>query len=242
MEKNLYIKMAKAQNTHWWFAGRRLILEKVIRKIELPVNAKILEIGAGTGSNLKMLSNFGDVTAVESDDYARSLCVKSNCKTIFGKLPNDINIGTKYDLVCLFDVLEHVNDDQLSVDNIKKLITDDGSLLITCPAYQFLYGRYDMKLGHYRRYTSHQLQDILIQSGYIIEKSGYFNTILFPLIVLFKIFEIIGFNGRNIGFDVPNKYINYTLRKILSFESKIISKKLFPFGTSVLIQAKIRHA
>ena len=155
MEKNAYILMSETEDNHWWFYGRRTVIEILLESLKLSSNAQILELGAGTGGNLKLLQSFGEVSAMELDDQARELASrKSGLSIMPGKLPNDISFeSNRFDVVCLFDVLEHVREDFETLEAIKSLLKPNGRVLITVPAYQWLWSQHDKSLHHFRRYT-----------------------------------------------------------------------------------------
>ena len=242
MDRFVYDQMAAAQSKHWWFVGRRKIFKRVIENIPLPASASILEIGAGTGANLEMLSKFGDVVACENDDESRGYCASNGWNTIAGRLPSGISeIEGKYDLICLFDVLEHVESDGESIRELKGLLKLNGILLIACPAYQWLYGDYDRILGHYRRYNSSTLSNLLAREGYVISRIGYFNTILFPLSIFGRLVELLGVNVRSKSIKTPISLINKVLEILFSLEALIVGRVLFPFGTTVLVQAEVKR-
>src|SRR6185503_1066313 len=104
--------MAETESNHWWFTGRRTILESTIGKLGLPEDARILEVGCGTGGNLEMLARFGRLSAMEMDAGAREI---ANAKTggRFDVQPGRCPAGIPFEpqtfaLICLFDVLEHI--------------------------------------------------------------------------------------------------------------------------------------
>ena len=97
MEPDAYLEMASSEESHWWFRGRRAISSHVIGALGLPSEAKILEIGAGTGGNLKMLAEFGNVQAGELDDFARAHATqKTNVPIVRAELPGDLPFAPDY--------------------------------------------------------------------------------------------------------------------------------------------------
>lgn len=180
-----------------------------------------------------MLQKFGEVSAMEMEEFAVNHALKITKNVKKGHLPNNITYDEKFDLICLFDVLEHVDDDQTSINNIKKLLKTDGILLITVPAYQWLYGSHDKLLHHKRRYQLNQLEDILIEFKTL--KKSYFNTFLFPLVTLSRIIDKMIVNKKaSLGYDIPNKVINTIFYNIFKSEKKFLSKINFTFGSSIL--------
>ena len=118
-----------------------------------------------------------------------------------------------------------------------RILRDDGYVLLTVPAFQFLYSKHDKEHGHFRRYNKQQLEEAMIRNGYIIEKSSYFNSILFPALgfarLIEKFFKISLDNG-----EPPQKSINKLLYKIFSSERKLLKKYNFKYGLSLVVIAK----
>lgn len=205
---------------------------------KLPLdNPEILEIGCGTGGNIKMLNEYGITYAMEMDEFAASYANKKYSNVKKGHLPNDIPFNKKFDLICMFDVLEHIEEDKLSIQNLKNYLKEDGILLITVPAYQWLYGSHDKFLHHKRRYTLSQLK-LLLNEFNIVEKS-YFNTILFPLVILSRLIDkVTSHKNNSLGYSIPNKVINTIFYNIFKSEKNLIQKISLPFGSSILIAVK----
>lgn len=236
MDRSIFDQMAVVQTNHWWFVSRRRILRSIIAQLPIAANARILELGAGTGSNLEMLSEFGTVVACETDHQSRDLCVERGWKVIDGYLPDGIShLEGKFDLICLFDVLEHIEHDAESIASLADKLHPDGRLLITCPAYGWLFGKYDVALGHFRRYSVRSLSHLLVQCGLRVERKGYFNTVLFPLIVAGRAAEFLGSNTRRDALALPPRIINWTLSRLFSLEALITGRFLFPFGSTVIV-------
>ncbi|MHB1667819.1 class I SAM-dependent methyltransferase [Thiomonas sp.] len=238
MSPEAYLSMADTEAQHWWFTGRRKILEFVIRKLDLPKNANILEIGCGTGGNLEMLAHFGVVSALEMDATALKIATeksKGRYDIKQGVCPDLSQLSLqKFDLICLFDVLEHIDQDIETIAEAKKLLADGGRILITVPAYAWLWSMHDEFLHHKRRYTAAKLRKVADSTTLRVSLLTYFNALLFPLIAVVRLKEKLLHNNEPGGTGMPPKPINFILRIIFGFERHFIGKIPIPFGVSLL--------
>ena len=231
--------MANVEKRHWWFVARRRILWSLISALELRPDADILEIGCGTGGNLEMLSSFGVVRAMEMDDKARRIADKKGKLTspvASGSCPHNVPFKThRFDLVCMFDVLEHVEEDTDTLSVAKDRLRAGGRLLITVPAYNWMWSTHDEFLHHKRRYAAKELRQKLVDRGLTVERISYFNTFLFPLAVVSRFTA----SSRRPGAEVPKKPLNHVLCAIFSFERSILKRGDLPFGLSLFAMARM---
>lgn len=238
MNPAAYLVMAETEAKHWWFSGRRSILSTIIANLDLPQNSKILEIGCGTGGNLDMLAEFGAVSALEMDASARSIASKKTNNRYDirdGYCPDKIPFDEqRFDLICMFDVLEHIEHDMETLIAIKRLLTENGRILITVPAYQWLYGAHDAFHQHKRRYVATQLRRKIVAAGLLPVKISYFNTILFPLVTIVRLKEKLFGNPSAAGTSVPPAPINKFFLTLFNYERFLLEHFSLPFGVSLL--------
>lgn len=237
MKPEIYREMAALQERHWWFAARRLILAAVIRRLQLPEQAEILEIGCGTGGNLGMLSAFGRVSAMEYDDYARAVATDvSGIAVAAGALPEPVPFTDgQFDLICLLDVLEHIQDDGAALARVRRLLKPGGYLLVTVPAYSWLWSAHDAAHHHQRRYTASMVRRKAGEAGLAVRRLGYCNTLLFPLIAVARLLrKLTGSTAQDSDAAMPSPWLNRLLTQIFAAERHLLPHGFFPFGTSVL--------
>lgn len=242
MDPRAYLEIAQAENRHWWFLARRKIIEGIIRDLNLPPNAGILELGAGTGGNLNMLAQFGNVCAAEMDDFAREAAVQQTDGRFlieYGRCPDAIPFrDARFDLICMFDVLEHVSEDVETLAELRTRLAPGGRLLLTVPAYQWMWSSHDEFLHHMRRYTNTELTAKLQKTGFRITKSTYFNSFLFPLAVIVRLKDrITKKHATNVN-ELPSPMVNDALRRVFEAEAQLVRSTRFPFGLSLLAIAE----
>jgi len=224
MSPEAYLDMAGTEDHHWWFQGRRSILGDVIRRLSLPANAAILEIGSGTGGNLDMLAAHGRVHAVEMDTEA---CAIARRKT-------GGRFDIRFDLVCLFDCLEHIGPDVASLQCVRDRLAPGGAVLVSVPANAWMWSQHDVMLHHHRRYSRQTLRKTVESAGLAIERVTYFNTALFPLAVVARMKDRLLHAKMASGTNLPASWLNTSLYRIFSAERWVLPYVDLPFGVSLL--------
>ncbi len=239
MSPDAYLEMAKTEERHWWFAGRRAVLASLIAKLKLPPGARILEIGSGTGGNLVMLSSFGQVSALEMDASARSIALEKTRGRFdirAGFCPTGIPFADEqFDLICLFDVLEHIEEDVATLVAVKGLLAPRGCAVVTVPAHRWLWSVHDEFLHHKRRYSKDELRRKVSAAGLEPTKLSYFNTFLFPLAAAARLKDrMLGASSAG-GTRVPIAPLNRLLGWLFGAERFLLGRVDFPFGVSLLV-------
>ena len=239
MERVVYDRMAELDEVHWWYTARRRILSSLIERIvRPPANARILEVGCGTGHNLKMLEHFGTVDGIEIDKAARTVAEKRLGRPISSaRLPELKGIKrSHYDLVAALDVVEHIDDDRSTIDALASCLKPGGKLLVTVPAHQWMWSAHDELNHHKRRYSKRQLRALIEGSPLRLEKIGYFNSILFPLAVGARLAAKL--TGRGGSDDtLPPKPVNYLFERTFAAERRLVGAVPLPPGLSLFAVA-----
>ena len=236
MERKVYEQMAKLDGQHWWFTARRRILDGVIERIvRPPKDARILELGAGTGHNLAMLSRFGRVEASELDPIARQLASERLGRPVVQAALPDLSMfpADSYDLVALLDVLEHVSDDKGSLHAIYQLLKPGGALILTVPINRWMWSAHDVAHHHHRRYRKKEIRKLAEDAGFSIDLISPFNSLLFPPIAAVRLVGKL--TGKDDSDDaLPSPLINRTLDSVFGLERGLIGRLPMPFGVSLV--------
>ena len=242
MEHKLFHQMSQLEEVHWWFVGRRAILDALIKRLALPNHATILEAGCGTGGNLAMLNHYGKVSGIEYDTIARELSVRRQIGTIVaGCLPNILPFREQqFDMVALFDVLEHLKEDIASLKALRSRLKSNGWLILTVPANPWMWSDHDVVHHHKRRYTLRHLCRVVKTAGYQITYVSYFNFLLFPLIAAIRISQKWqGKQEERSDLTLPSKFLNSVLTLIFSSEKYAVANRVsIPFGVSLILIAR----
>lgn len=243
MEAQAYIEMGAAQTAHWWFAARREILREQLRRLDMGPQPSILEIGSGTGANLDLLSEFGTVTGFEMSPDALQMSVQcesvrsGRSQVVRGRCPQEMHkLEGLYDAVCLFDVLEHLDDDIEGLKSITNVLRPGGRVLMTVPAYPWLWSTHDQQLHHRRRYTARTLTSACASAGLDVTELSHFNTLLFPLALVQRVLSKTT-GSSPAGTRTPHPGLNNVLRAIFASEKWLLGKVALPFGLSLFAVA-----
>ncbi|MBK9164469.1 MAG: class I SAM-dependent methyltransferase [Acidobacteria bacterium] len=253
MQQHTYAIMDRVEDSHWWFVGRRAILESFLRTIvanrlstlvtldaDKSVRAplRILDVGCGTGANLEMLSQFGSAEGVDVSDEALEFCRRKGLavqKGLAEKLPY---ADETFDITTALDVVEHLDDDIAGLKEMHRVTKTGGYSLIFVPAFMWLWGVQDDISHHRIRYTRKQIVERLEKAGYTVERATYANFTFFAPILggrtLMKLTGIKPESENNINVSA----LNGLFGKIFSAERHILKNLDFPFGVSIVIVAR----
>ncbi len=240
MDRIVHDRMAAHDSTHWWYRARRDVLHDYIaRYANLPKDARILEIGCGTGHNLPMLAEFGPVDAIEIDDASRAIASKRLGRPVgsapLPELPGVTRGG--YDMVAVLDVVEHIEDDVAALRAMGGLLKPGGKILIAVPAHQWMWSAHDVVNHHHRRYSKGSLAKAIENAGLRPRKMRWFNSLLFPLAAAARI------AGRLTGKDdsddsPPAKPLNAAFEAIFRLERHLLGRVPMTPGVSIVTLAE----
>ena len=231
MKKEVYKRHIENFDNHWWFQGRKHVIEKIIEKNFDKKKLKILDFGAGSGVNLSMLSRFGRVNIYEPHKKTQKFLKKKYSGKKFHILKKLDK--KKYDLILLADVLEHIKKDKNQIIKLSKSLKKEGKIFITVPAFNYLFTNKDIVLGHYRRYNILQIKEIF--KNFKIKKLCYFNFFLFlPISLSLILMKLLKTDFIDSVEKKPNIILNKILYLIFTLESKLVNIFNFPIGVSIL--------
>ena len=246
MEKHVYDQFAELETTHFWFHGRREIFFDLLARAGLSDrrDLNILEIGCGAGGMLEPLSRFGNVVGLDFSLDAMEYCKSRGFPRVATGSGTELPFADDtFDLVALFDVIEHIEDETKALQEVGRVLKPGGKVFISVPAYQFLYSNNDRAVHHLRRYTSKRLRKVIESSGLRIDKVTYFNTFLFPLIL--AALMVLKLKERLVGVDEDTTNLTHALSKpvnsafgmVMSSEKLLLRHIEFPFGHSLIAMA-----
>ena len=243
MQEHTYAIMHEAEDSHWWFVGRRLILEGFLAGIVARLKVedrqpKILDVGCGTGANLQMLAKFGEPEGVDVSDEALEFCKIKGLRAQKGLAEALPFTAGSFDLVTALDVVEHLDDDSAGLKEMFRVLKKDGRALLFVPAFMFLWGVQDDISNHRIRYTKAQIVERVKNAGFQIERATFANITFFAPILLGRtLMKLTGYRPASEN-NLTVSALNGFLGKFFGAERFWLKKADFPFGVSIVIVAK----
>ncbi|MBK9214747.1 MAG: class I SAM-dependent methyltransferase [Chloracidobacterium sp.] len=243
MQQHTYAIMDEVEGSHWWFVGRRAILESFLESIVSRLETsdsrlRVLDVGCGTGANIEMLSQYGDAEGVDVSDDALEICRRKGLKVEKGlaeRLP--YNDGA-FDVTTALDVIEHLDDDVAGLKEMHRVTRGGGYSLFFVPAFMWLWGVQDDISHHRIRYTRKQIVERIENAGYTVERATYANWTFFaPILggrVIMKLTGIKPASENNINVSA----LNGVFGKLFSAERFWLKKFNFPIGVSIVVVAR----
>jgi SAM-dependent methyltransferase len=229
------------EDDHWWYRGRRRVIEVALRGLGLPPGVAILDAGCGSGRNMVDLAAFGSVTGLELADAsvarARGRGVGEVVQGTLEDMPFE---NARFDLAVSFDVIEHLDDDRRALGELRRVVRPGGLLVVTVPAYQWLWSEHDVVNHHRRRYTRRTLEAAASAAGWETVSTTHFNGLLLPAAVGHRALLRVRHRGDH---DAPpvsdlertSPRLNRLLEQPLNLEARLIAAgRRIPCGLSLM--------
>lgn len=214
-----YAALAEMEPDHFWFAGRRALVESMLAPFGKD-DRPLLDVGCGTGSLVTTLSARGRRVVgldqrPEGIAAARARLAKAD-QTGTGFVRGDAErlpfANGVFGGAMALDLLEHV-DDARTLSELKRVVTPNGWVLVTVPAYQALWSQRDELAGHRRRYTRRGLIQLLEGAGLRVESVRGYQVSLLPLVAISRVFGRRTTRTRELE-DKPSKLVNRVFRRV----------------------------
>ncbi len=238
MDRDYELQTHQAEDRHWWYRGRRKVLDRVIGDLRLPARAEILDAGCGSGRNMIELARHGTVTGVELSETSVCLAREREAgEVIAGSVLEMPFEADRFDLAASLDVIEHLEDDLAALRELRRVVKPGGALLVTVPAYQWLWSGHDEVNHHHRRYTRRSLQRVAEEAGWRQARTTYFNSLLLPAAILLRVLDRFSRKTTESSLDlwVPPAPLNWLLERPLALEAGLIGRGgRIPAGLSLL--------
>lgn len=218
----------------WWYRYRGdLVIDFLTRFTTKPASGvlQILDAGAGQGGMCERLASFGEVSAYEPFVPAAELCKVKPYTSLSLSLESFKKGERRFDAIVLLDVLEHVADDAGMLKQLNQLCVAGGTLIVTVPAFSFLWSACDDRHGHLRRYQKKKLEELISQAGFSVAYSSYWNFLLFPVVFLLRSMD----QFREVA---PHYWRDRLFYFVTKLERKAFLYMRFPLGTGIIIVAR----
>jgi SAM-dependent methyltransferase len=207
-----------------------------VETLPLPKDARLLDLGCGTGLTLTALGRFGLPVGLDCFFEALEYCARRSARCLVMSAGESLPFRQgSFALATSLDSIEHTSDPVRVIREVHRTLAPSGWLLLTAPAHPSLYGAHDSALGHKVRYTRGTLSKVLTDAGFEIEMAGHFFGLVFPLAAAVKLYQKrFGSRTTTLSYHLPFP-LNELLTAICSFEAWLFPFLRLPFGTTLVV-------
>jgi len=242
MDHQEFERNYRIETKYWWNVGRFHIIETFTKRYIRPKEGhRMVDLGSGTGATTLWLQKFGPIKAVDESPLALSYCRRRGLKDLTRSDLERIKLPSgSFNAAFALDILEHIRDDRKALREIHRILKPGGKLLITAPAYQWLFSEHDEVCHHYRRYTLSGMTTKVEQAGFkVLRKSYCIMFLFFPLAALLHFRSLFKRDKKIMTSVVPlPSWLNLLLIGLLYLENLLLRFLDLPFGVSVILLAE----
>jgi SAM-dependent methyltransferase len=178
-----YRELYEMEDHHWWFRGRRAVIWSLLRRAGLPPSPRILDAGCGTGRNLVEFGRLGEAEGVDASADAVAFCLRRGLHGVLRAPLHELPYEDgRFGLIIATDVIEHLDDDRGALAELRRVASTGARLVVTVPAYQWLWSEHDVSMHHCRRYTLRRLQSRVAEVGWRPIVRSYFFSVVLPVV------------------------------------------------------------
>jgi SAM-dependent methyltransferase len=228
MEERELLALLEADDYHWWYRGRRLIIRAELDRLALPPGARVLDAGCGSGRTLEDLRAYGEVAGIELSELAAAHARERGLgEVLVGRVESLPWEEDRFDLVTCLDVLEHTADDRVALRELRRVTKPGGWLLLTVPAYPALWSTHDVVNHHYRRYTRRTLRRAAREAGWRVDRLTSFNSLLLPAAAAVRVsqrYRLRNDNDHVSELRVGPRWLNGVLERPLRLEAAMLRR------------------
>ena len=238
MRSDLYQDLYDKEQSYWWHRAKRDLVRQF-----LPSQKKIkfLDIGCGAGKLMEEMQIRGEVWGIDQSQAAVDFCHQRGLHNVhMGKFPQIKLLPRNFDVITCLDVLEHIQADGEAIKKIASLLKPGGRLIITVPAYQWLFSYWDQILHHVRRYEKAELVKKITAQGLTIKKCSFVYAFLLPVVIPFRLIRGQRFKNKKPQsdfIDLP-KFMHTCLSMFAGLERALLSLINLPCGLSIVCVAQ----
>ncbi len=240
MDRSAYSRFWELEQAHFWRVGRRRLLLEFIERHAPPVNGRrrrLLDVGGACSILSRELGRFGELVVVEPDEPTAAFAKHHlGLDVRVGRLPDQLPVEGPFDIITLFDVIEHIENDLEGVRAVRELLRPGGLLVVTVPALMMLWSDHDVANHHFRRYQKRELSAVIEQAGFSVDRLTYFTSLLFPLVALQRFAgRLRRSKGRpEYGVKTPPAPLNQALLGVMAIERNLLRHIDMPIGSSLV--------
>jgi len=241
MKDDLIKTENELDESYWWFVGRRAIVDFVLRRFAGRSRVAV-DAGCGSGRNMQLLAHYShSVIGFDRSPVALELAASHGLPIACADAEAIPLADSSVDLISALDVLEHIDDDMHALNEFHRVLQPEGFLLVTVPAYRFLWSEHDEALMHRRRYVASELHVKLTCSGFRVLKRSYAVFFAFFPIVLYRLFR--GLFPKDplaprASYVMLPAFLNNLLIVFLRIEAWMMGAVNLPWGTSIVVLAQ----
>lgn len=240
MHAEEYRRLYDLEDRYWWFVARRslaiALLKTALQELDRP---KVLDLGCGTGAVLKELSVWATPFGLDMSPLALGFCRQRGLSALIQadgtRLPFQ---GSALDGVIALDVFEHIEDHECAFAESYRVLKPGGALVLSVPAFRFLWGPHDIALMHKRRYRLGEVKRSLERAGFAVEKASYSIHVLFPAVVVTRILEKMKRGEPQASLPRVPQWLNRALIALQDAESAALQRLSLPWGSSIVAVAR----